>query len=632
MRDSKLKPDFSGWATKHNIRCRDGRTIMDGAFKDCDGKIVPLVWMHQHNDPFNVLGHALLEARPEGIYTYGFFNDTERAIDAKKQVAHRDITRLSIWANNLKQRDGDVFHGDIKEVSLVLAGANPGAVIENPILAHTEEEDLETAIIYSGEDIKHEENEEKQMKHKTPDDIFETFNDDQKELLHALVEEITAEEVDEDEEIDVDEAARIYESMNEEQQELFDAVVGAAVAEIIDNEEEDDEEEDQDLYEEEDDEADDTEDEDENNEEEPEVKHNLFDKKSNTIAHTDIDIEGFAKAVFADTKKYGTFKDAFLAHADTYGLKAHPTSPYGVEIDALFPDLKAVNNEPTWIRRDADWVSVFMGAVHRVPFARIKMLHADLTDDEARARGYYKTKLKKEEVFTLLKRSIDPQTVYKKQKMDRDDVVDITTFDVVAWLRKEMRMMLEEEIARACLIGDGRNPASDDKISEDHIKPVMNDAELYTITVPVAYTASMTDDEKGKMLIKAVIKARKNYKGSGNPIMFTTEDQLTDLLLMEDGIGHALYETTEKLATKLRVSRIVTVPVMEGQKTKSGADLAAVIVNPKDYTIGADKGGAITGFDDFDIDYNQMKYLIETRISGALTVPFSAMVIETTTT
>ena len=605
---------------------------MDGAFKDCDGKVVPLVWMHQHNDPLNTLGHALLEARPEGMYAYGFFNETERAIAAKKQVAHRDITRLSIWANDLKQRDGDVFHGDIKEVSLVLAGANPGAVIENPILAHTEEEDLETAIIYSGEDIESDKNEEKQMKHKTPDDIFETFSDDQKDLLHAIVAEI-AEDVDEDEEeyeIDPEAAAEIYDTMNDEQKELFDAVVGAALAEAYDEEDdEDDEEDDPDLY----DEADEENEDDENpdDEEEPEVKHNLFDKKNDTLAHKDIDIEGFATAVFNDVKKYGTFKDAFLAHADTYGLKAHPTSPYGVEIDALFPDLKALNNEPDWIKRDTDWVSVFMGAVHRVPFSRVKMLHADLTDDEARARGYYKTKLKKEEVFTLLKRSVDPQTIYKKQKMDRDDVVDITSFDVVAWLRKEMRMMLEEEIARACLISDGRSPASDDKISEDHVISIMNDAELYTITVPVTYTAGMTDDEKGKAMIKAIIKARKNYKGSGNPIMFTTEDQLTDFLLMEDGIGHALFDTQEKLATKLRVSRIVTVPVMEGQKTKSGADLAAIIVNPRDYTIGADKGGAITSFEDFDIDFNQQKYLIETRLSGAMTKPFGAMVIETTT-
>lgn len=598
------KYDFCGWATKNNLKCADGRTIVKDAFKDCDGLTVPLVWMHMHDEPSNVIGHALLENRKDGVYTYGSFNNTEKGIECKELVAHGDITKLSIFANKLVQKGGDVLHGIIREVSLVYSGANPGAVIENPILAHSDddEEDLTAAVIYTGEDIS--------LMHS--DDGDENIDD---------------EDLDSDEEDDeVDEVKEkktpeeIFDSMNEEQQELVSALVGMALNDENDEDEEDDQ------Y------IDDEETDDDNDEEDnPEMKHNMFDANSNGGELKHVDIEGFAKAVFADTKKLGSFRDAFMMHADTYGLKAHPTSPYGVEIDALFPDPKALNNEPDWIKRDTEWVSAFMGAVRHTPFSRVKMLHADLTDDEARARGYYKTKLKKEEVFTLLKRSVDPQTIYKKQKMDRDDVVDITSFDVVAWLRKEMRMMLEEEIARACLISDGRSPASEDKISEDHVKSIMNDAELYTITVNVDMTGMTTDDEKTKAIIKNIIKARKQYKGSGNPIFFTTEDQLTDMLLLEDGIGHDLYPTVERLATKLRVSRVVTVPVMEGVKTKNDKDLVGIIVNPRDYTIGADKGGAITAFDDFDIDYNQMKYLIETRLSGALTKPFSAMVIEKTT-
>lgn len=588
--------DFAGWATKFNIRCGDGRTIRDTAFKHCDGLRVPLVWQHNHSDIDNVLGHAILEERSEGMWAYAFCNDTPKGQLAKNLVSHKDLDMFSIYANHLTQRGGDVLHGDIKEVSLVMAGANPEAKIIFPDIAHYDEyedDELQEAII---------------------------MHDDRNglELYHAETSKVEAEDNGSEETI-----ADIIETMSDKQKEAMYAVIGMALSEG-DNVEHSDQD---DPDEEDEEDSEETEDEEIEHSYKGEdvMKHNVFDNSVNhnegVLSHAEL--KEFATAVFTDMKKFGSFRDSFLAHANDYGIKENAD---GEGIELLFPDYKSMNNEPDFISRNMEWVGEVMKGVHRTPFSRIKSIHANITEDDARARGYFKGKLKKEEVFTLLKRTTDPQTIYKKQKMDRDDIIDITSFDVIAWLRREMRMMLEEEIARAILIGDGRNPMSDDHISEDHVRSIYNDNQgVYTVQVEVARDAD--PDKQAKSVIRAMIKNRVQYKGSGNPTLFISENALTDMLLLEDGIGHSLYPTIDVLATKLRVRKIVPVELFDTQ-TRNGKDLVGIMVNLTDYNVGADKGGEIHNFEDFDIDYNQQKYLIETRISGALTKPYSAMVIE----
>lgn len=578
------KYDFSGWATRANLKCSDGRTIMKDAFKDCDGQTVPLVWNHQHNDPINVLGHALLENRDEGVYAYASFNDTELGREAKKMVEHGDVTALSIYANKLKQQGGNVLHGAIREVSLVLAGANPGAYIDS-VMSHGEESD-EEAVIFTGENIEMYHAEEKK-------------DEEKKGEKEPMAEEAKKPESAENNDKTVKE---VFDSLNEEQKTVVYAIIGQALedAGVAENKSEENKSEG-----------------DEN------MKHNVFenDTKDNTLIHKDNGealTHSDVAAVFADAKRYGSLKDSALVHGIT-------------NIDYLFPEAQTVGDVPGLISRDMDWVAKFMGKTHKSPFSRIKSIFANITEDEARAKGYIKGNLKKEEVFSLLKRSTTPTTIYKKQKLDRDDIVDITDFDVVNYIKAEMRTMLDEEIARAALVGDGRLGSSDDKINEDNIRPIWTDSDLFTIKTEVSFEANATADQKAKAFIRAAVKARKNYKGSGNPILYTTEDQLTDCLLLEDSMGRVIYETVDKLKTALRVSDIVTVPVMEGLSRTSGANtmnLMGIIVNPADYNMGADKGGAVNMFDDFDIDYNQQKYLIETRCSGALTKPYSAIVLE----
>ena len=561
------KFDFSGWATKVNLKCSDGRTIMKDAFKDNDGKSVPLVWNHQHNDPSNVLGHALLQNRDEGVYAYCTFNDSEAGKTGKLLVQHGDVCALSIWANQLKQNFNNVVHGNIREVSLVLAGANPGAFIDS-IIMHGQESD-EEAIIYTGEDIVLSHGDDKEDKK-----VEET-----EKKIETGKEETVAD---------------VFNTLSEKQKNVVYAIIGQALEE---GEGSDDEEE---------------------SEGGKEMKHNVFDqieeKQDDVLSHDAMN------TIISDGKRFGSLKESFLAHADEYGIK---------QIDYLFPEAKSLNNPPEFIKRETGWVSTVMNGVHRTPFSRIKSSFADITADEARAKGYIKGNLKKEEVFTLLKRSTTPTTIYKKQKLDRDDIIDITDFDVVTWLKSEMRMMLDEEIARAILIGDGRLSSSDDKINEQNIRPIVNDSELYTVRVSVTVAANATSDDKAKAMIRAAVKARKNYKGSGNPTFFTTEDWLTDALLLEDTMGHRLYKNESDVAAAMRVSNIVTVPVMEGAKGPDGGDLIGIIVNLNDYNVGADKGGAVNMFDDFDIDYNAQKYLIETRCSGALIKPYSAIALET---
>lgn len=579
--------DFSGWATRNDLKCSDGRVIRRDAFKHDDGIKVPLVWNHQHNDPRNVLGHAWLENRPEGVYTYGFFNDSESGEIGKILVKHGDICALSIYANQLQQRGCDVLHGEIREVSLVHAGANPGAFIDS-MLKHGEDSDDE-AIIYTGMPL--------YLSHSDADKQEDKADDGEKK-------DDPENKTDSDEEKTV---ADVINSMTEEQKNVMYAMIGQA---MDDQGESDPESED-------------------NNDDDSKggtktMKHNVFDKddrqKENVLVHSDgseVSSEEIS-TIFGDIKRYGSLKDSVLAH--------------GIDnVDYLFPDAQTLANTPEFIQRDTGWVKKVMSGVHHTPFSRIKSIFADITEDDARAKGYFKGKLKKEEVFGLLKRTTTPTTVYKKQKMDRDDVVDITDFDVVAWLKSEMRMMLDEELARAYLIGDGRLASSDDKINEQNIRPILKDEELYTIQATVSVQSSATEDDKAREFIRTAIKARKNYKGSGQPTLYTTEDILTDCLLLTDTTGRDLYTDVAQLAKKLRVKEIVTVPVMEGVNGKNGGALMGIIVNLADYNVGADRGGAVNMFDDFDIDYNQQKYLIETRCSGALIKPYSAIALELST-
>ena len=591
--------DFAGWATKFDVQCADGRTIRKSAFKDCDGQRVPMVWQHNHSDIDNVLGHAILEYRPEGVYAYAFCNETPKGKLAKDLVAHKDLTEFSIYANKLTQRGGDVLHGRIKEVSLVMAGANPEATIEYPLLEHydyDEEDELEaiikhmdtTGLIVNAEDKEVEKKEEIEMN---------------KELEHAETKKIESEKGEKT-------IQDVIDTMTDEQKDAMYAVIGMLVSDEESGEETEDEELQQSEYE------------GDNDMSHRNVFDNSMGNESNYLTHGEL--QSFARDVFKDMKMMGSFKEAFLAHAQDYGIKPNADDE-GIEL--LFPDYKNVSNEPDFIKRNMEWVDDVMNSIHHTPFSRVKTLFADITEDEARAKGYIKGKRKKEEVFTLLKRKTDPQTIYKKQKLDRDDIIDITSFDVVAWLRKEMRMMLEEEIARAILIGDGRPVDSDDHISEEHVHSVYHDRDLFTIPVEVVEDAD--EDKTAKAIIRAIIKNRRYYKGSGNPKLYINEDYLTMMLLLEDGIGHSLYPTIDTLATKLRVSKIVPVEPMSGLED-NGKKLVCLMVNLTDYSVGADKGGEINSFEDFDIDYNQQKYLIETRISGALTKPFSAMKVELT--
>ena len=573
---------FSGWATRNNLTCGDGRVIRKDAFKDNDGKKVSLVWNHEHNDPLAVLGHAFLENREDGVYAYGYFNDSEAGQAAEKLVHNGDVSSLSIWANKLKQNTlpngcKEVVHGEIRELSLVLAGANPGAYIDC-VMAHSDDADEdsiselyagynENIVIHSAESNEKEENEmadnvKKTEGEETVEDVFNTLTEKQKTVVYAMIGQIM-----EDNGINDDDDDENNDEMGHSEGDDY-------------------------------------------------MKRNVFDndeQQDEVLSHAAME------TIIGDAKRFGSLKESFLAHADEYGIE---------QIDYLFPEAKTLNNPPEFIKRDTGWVSTVMGAVHHTPFSRIKSVFANITEDEARAKGYIKGNLKKEEVFSLLKRTTTPTTIYKKQKLDRDDVIDITDFDVVAWLKSEMRVMLDEEIARAILIGDGRLSSSDDKINESNIRPVVSDSELYTIRQKVSVATNATDDDKAKAMIKSAVKARKNYKGSGNPTFYTTEDWLTNALLLEDTQGHRLYKNDADVAAAMRVSKIVTVPVMEGVKGPEGGDLIGIIVNLADYNVGADKGGAVNMFDDFDIDYNQQKYLIETRCSGALVKPYSAIELE----
>lgn len=581
------KYDFSGWATRANMKCSDGRIIMPSAFRAQDGKKVPLVWNHRHGDPSDVIGNAVLEHRGDGVYAHCTFNDTENGRLGKALVAHGDIDSLSICANKLKQIGPQVQDGIIREVSLVIAGANPGAHIEN-VMSHGEESEDE-AIIYSGVEglLLHSDEDDDE---KEDDDMMQHADDaktnDKKDTSSGNDKTVKD----------------VFDSMTEEQK----TVVYALIGEVASNPEayNDDEEEDSTGG-------------------SDEMKQNVFDMQMDerdlegVLMHSDgspVEVAEIEQ-IFKDAKRYGSLKDSCLNH----GID---------QVDFLFPDAKNVTPTPTFIQRDMGWVNVVMNGVHHTPFSRIKSIFADITEDDARAKGYLKGKMKKEEFFGLMKRTTDPTTVYKKQKMDRDDVLDITDFDVVTWLKAEMRMMLNEEIARAILLGDGRLASSDDKINEQNIRPIAKDDDLFTIHADVTVTSAATDDDKAKAFIRTVIKTRKLYKGSGNPILFTTEDMLTDMLLLTDEMGRDLYADEAALARKMRVSRIVTVPPMESTIGKNGNPLVGVILNMTDYNVGADKGGAVNMFDDFDIDYNQQKYLIETRCSGALTTPYSAMAFE----
>lgn len=575
--------DFAGYATRNNLRCSDGRTILKDAFKECDGQTVPLVWGHQHNDPEFVLGHALLENREDGVYAYGSFNDSPKAKVAKQAVQHGDITAMSIFANKLKQKGGDVLHGVIREVSLVLAGANKGATIEYPIIQHadgTYDEAYDEAIIHTGLDF--------ELAHADEGDSEGESNKEEKGEKKVATENKEGGKS----------IKQILDTLTEEQMDAVTAYVAYAVENADEIKKKagvggDDDDKVEHSYYDEGDEY---------------MKHNVFDSdyedQGSTLSHDEM------STIINDAKRYGSLKDSFLAHAQEYGIE---------NIDYLFPEARSLNTPPDFIQREMGWVQKVMSGVHHTPFSRIKSVFANITEDEARARGYIKGKLKKEEVFPLLKRTTTPTTIYKKQKLDRDDIIDITDFDVVAWLKSEMRLMLDEEIARAILIGDGRGAADEDKISELNIRPIATDADLYAIKKTVT---PETGESLAKAFIKAAIKARKDYKGTGTPTLFCTEDLLADMLLLEDGIGHLLYSSEAQLATTLRVSSIVTVPVME-----TVTNMLGIIVNLADYNVGADKGGAVSMFDDFDIDYNQQKYLIETRCSGALIKPYSAIVL-----
>lgn len=571
--------DFSGWATRNDIKCSDGRTIRKDAFKHCDGQTVPLVWNHNHTDADNVLGKALLENRNEGVYAYCSFNGTENGKNAKELVKHGDIVSLSIYANQLKQNGGDVIHGAIKEVSLVLAGANPGAKIEN-VMAHGEL-DEESATIWNGVT---------ELKFDVDVDTDAISHADaQKEPVKMEDSEAGKEET----------IADVYNTLTEKQKLVVNALIGAALEEKAEN---DDQEEDE------------------------KMKHNAFEQtneiETNVLSHSDL------VDVIADAKKFGSLKDAYIAKCNEKEVDLQHSIN---NLDVLFPEVKAINNTPVTINDDTNWVAKVMGGVHHTPFSRVKMMAFDITGEEARARGYIKGNKKEEEVIGALRRETSPQTVYKLQKLDRDDIIDVTDFDVVAYIKNEMRGKLDEEIARAVLIGDGRSSASKDKINPLHIRPILGDDPTYVVSKQLKRDVSADEYTFAKQFIKEVIKSRKEYKGKGNPTLFCTEDLLTDMLLIEDRNQRVVYDTMDKLKTALRVVDIVTVPCFENQTRKVGEQnlkLMAILVNLSDYNIGADKGGAVSMFDDFDINFNKYEYLIETRCSGAMVQPYGAVTFE----
>ena len=626
-----IKADCSGWATKANMLCSDGRTILQNAFSECDGKTVPVVWNHEHNDPNAVLGHALLENRADGVYAFITFNDTDSGQNAKKLVQHKDVDRLSIYANKLVQRGGDVIHGIIREVSLVLAGANPGAVIDT-VIAHGEDSEIE-GYIMSGEYIEnidtlsHSDDSEDKNENskgekevatvtkntsgkadgeKTVADVFNTLTEEQKTVVYAMIGQALEEagvDTEDDENVqhsaedDDETVADVFNTLTDKQKTVVYAMIGQALEEAgVDTDDEDDNE---------------------NEGGSNNMKHNAFDQETNTqeqevLSHSEM------MDIFDEAKRNGSLADTVLQHGIT-------------NIDYMFPDAKTVDNVPAFIKREDTWVTDVMNSVHKTPFSRIKSVFADITEDEARAKGYVKGNQKTDEVFKMLKRTTTPTTVYKKQSLDRDDMIDITDFDVVSWLKTEMRTMLNEELARAILVGDGRGSSVADKINEGNIRPIWTDDDVYTVKAAVPITKATTDEDKARAFVKACIKSRKNYKGSGNPVMYMSEDMLTNCLLLEDTNQRVIYDTVEKLATALRVSKIVPVPVMEDlQRVKGDSThfLGGIYVNLSDYNVGADKGGAVNMFDDFDIDYNKQKYLIETRCSGALIKPYSAVAIE----
>lgn len=585
--------DFSGYATKHNLKCTDGRTILQDAFKDNDGQTVPLVWQHMHNDPSNILGHAKLENRSDGVYAYCKINDTESGNTVKSLIKHGDISALSIYANQLIQKGKDVVHGSIREVSLVLSGANPEAYIDNITIMHSDgtvNTSDDEAVIYTGlpfdlsnDDIVEHKDEKKEAdmpKEETVGDVFDTLTDKQKNVVYAMIAQALDDSADDDEDEDDDvEHSEDFEFEEDDFDELIHH----------------------------DDEGDDF------------MKKNVFDTnyqdglEEASLSHAQFN------AIVSDAVKFGSFRESFFAHAQTYGIE---------DIDFLFPEAKAVDSMPSMITRDMEWVGQVMTAVKNSPFSRIKSTAMDITADEARAKGYVKGAAKTEEIVKALKRVTLPTTIYKKQKLDRDDIIDIVDLDVIAWLKKEMRIMLDEELARAMLIGDGRGASSDDKINEESIRPIYTDDDLYAHKVLVSNVgvAEAIDD---------IIRARKHYKGSGTPTLYTSNDFLTEMLLLKDTQGRYIYNNEKDLAVKLRVSKIVEVPVMENISREAGTEeapvtlnLLGIIVNLRDYVVGADKGGQVSMFDDFDIDYNQQKYLIETRCSGALVQPKSALIIE----
>lgn len=585
--------DCSGWATKANVRCYDGLVIAQDAFKECSGKVVPMVYNHDHANVDNVIGHCLLENRPGGVYCYAKFNDTDTGKTARQCVESGDLSAFSIFANGLKKVGRTVKHGFIREVSLVLAGCNPGALIDE-VVKHSADEDYEggEAFIYNedGLSLTHgmdpEGNPLEDLTHSA--DSGDAVTDDEATQEEAKM----ADEKNEGKTLE-----QVYNSMTDEQKECCHALVGLALEEKEGGNNDDGEEDDT-------------------------VKQNVFDKDTNAtvLKHSIEEINNVVKTA----KSHGTMKAAF----EDAGMDSDELAHSIDNIDWLFPEDHLVDTTPRIIDKPDDWVSVVMGAVHHIPFSRFKSMFADLTEEDASAKGYFKGNFKKEEVFGLLRRSTSPTTVYKKQKLDRDDVIDITSFGVVAWLRQEMRLKLDRELALAYLLGDGRLAASEDKIDENCIRPVFNDADLFTIKVQCKTTGLTTVEDKYKALIKQILRSRKEYRGSGTPTLFTTEDALAEMLLLEDGIGRPLYADEAALARTLRVKNIVTIPEMEGRKGAKGGDLVCLIVNLADYTVGADKGGAVSMFDDFDIDFNAQKYLIETRCSGALTIPFSAMAVE----
>lgn len=611
--------DFSGYATRNDIECSDGRVIKHNAFKECDKTNVPLVWQHDHMSPENVLGHAMLENRDDGVYAYGVFNDTPAGASAKELVKNGDVKALSIYANKLKQNGNQVLHGAIREVSLVLAGANPGAYIDT-VLVHDDDDEEEAIIGFdeplelshscsnqSSNDDSSDNKKKKNLEHSKDDVKTEDTPIEENKKMADTNTNPTPDTSSDDKTVQ-----DVIDSMTDEQKNVLYALVGMAAQ----------------------DGGSDTTDEGDSD-----MKHNVFegDDMNNSFAHA----EDFAE-IIRDGKRYGSLKESALQHGmgDLAMGDVLEHADYGMNnVDYLFPDYKNVDKFPGFVSRNMDWVPSIMGAVSHTPFSRIKTVFADITEDEARAKGYMKGHLKKEEVFTLLKRTTDPQTVYKKQKLDRDDVNDITDFDVVAWLKGEMRTMLDEELGRAFLVGDGRDSSSDDKINPLHIRPIWTDDPFYTIKADLEVKTTMTDDDKYAALIRSAVMARKDYKGSGNPVFYTTEANLTGMLLLTDKMGRDLYESEDQLAKKLRVSSIVTVPVMEGLSRTGGDSEGAVkgkklsleglIVNLTDYNVGADQGGSVNLFDDFDIDYNAMKYLIETRCSGALIKPYSAIALET---